>query len=115
MGSIPVHFAWSRDLYQSTAVAFTVYTRARLAHAGALAQLGTRSGGAQGLSATPQHCPLELVEILRSALHLQPLCHRQVQHTKPNTTSVHRGWTTTSECGRGEGLVVWCGPATSVS
>ena len=25
MGSIPVHFAWSRDLYQSAAVTFTVY------------------------------------------------------------------------------------------
>ena len=24
MGSIPVHFAWSRDLYQSAAVTFTV-------------------------------------------------------------------------------------------
>ena len=25
MGSIPVHFAWSRDLYRSAAVTFTVY------------------------------------------------------------------------------------------
>ena len=37
-------------------------TRARLAHASALARLGTRSGGAQGLSAAP-HFPLDVVGI----------------------------------------------------
>ena len=62
--------------------------------AGALAQLGTRSGGAPGLSAA-LHFPLELAEISRSALQL--LCHRQVQHTKPITTSAHQDWTTTNE------------------
>ena len=59
--------------------------RAQLAHAGALAPLGARSGGAPGLSAAP-HCPLEPAEILRPALQL--LCHRdrssqhQAQHYK---------------------------------
>ena len=33
MGSIPVHFAWSRDLYQSAAVTFTVNELASLVHA----------------------------------------------------------------------------------
>ena len=27
MGSVPVHFAWSRDLYRSAAVTFTVYAQ----------------------------------------------------------------------------------------
>ena len=30
MGSIPVHFAWSRDLYQSAAVTFTINEALRL-------------------------------------------------------------------------------------
>ena len=29
-GSIPVHFAWSRDLYRSAAVTFTVYAQLQL-------------------------------------------------------------------------------------
>jgi hypothetical protein len=56
--------------------------------AGALTSLGACSGGALGLS-TASHYPLELAEILHTALQL--LCHRQVQHTIPNTKNEHRG------------------------
>ena len=50
--------------------------------------LGRRTGAVRCLALPTRTC----VEILRSALQL--LCHRQVQHTKPNTTSAHRKrWT----------------------
>ena len=84
-------------------------TSARLAHAGALvghssdraraAHRGYPVSAATCIVLKTYFIPLELVdsvEILRSALQL--LCHRQAQHTKPsNTTSAHRGWTTTNE------------------
>ena len=79
--------AWQGFCVAPLALGTLAHPRAAPAGArwGALAQLGIRSGGAQGLSVTP-HCPLELVEILRSALR-QLLCHRQVQHTTPSTPS----------------------------
>ena len=48
-----------------------------------------------GYPLSASHCPLELAEILRSALQL--LCHGQVQHAKHITTSAHRDGTTTNE------------------
>ena len=50
MESIPVHFAWSRDLYRSAAVTFTVYAQLRFLFGARQAQ-----DGRQGVGTTLSH------------------------------------------------------------
>ena len=81
---------------RSTALGTLAHLRAAGAHwrAGTTQSvLGRRTGAIRCTT-----CPLELVEILYTALQL--LCHRQVQHTKPYTKrpkSMHRGRASTNE------------------